>query len=111
MVEASSDIAQQLVTPLVKIGTDDAQRTQQGKPFPLVLSPVEDTANFVQLQEYFSQNHEKILKAASEYGAVMFSGFDVKSGEEWASVLYKSGIKQMEYIGGAAVRNLIVGND
>ena len=41
----------------------------------------------------------------------MFSGFEIKSGEEWASVMYKSGIKQMEYVGGAAVRNLIVGSD
>ena len=67
--------------------------------------------NFVQLQEYFMQNHEKIRQAASEYGAVMFSGFEVKTGNEWASVLFKSGIKQMEYVGGAAVRNLIVGSD
>lgn len=57
------------------------------------------------------QNHEKIRKAASEYGAVMFSGFEVKTGNEWASVLFKSGIKQMEYVGGAAVRNLIIGSD
>lgn len=106
-----TDIAQQLVTPLVKIGTDEAQRTQQGKPFPLVLSPVHEGTNFVQLQEYFMANNEKILKAASEYGAVMFSGFEVKTGEEWASVLFKSGIKQMNYVGGAAVRNLIVGSD
>lgn len=56
-------------------------------------------------------NNENILKAASEYGAVMFSGFEIKTGEEWASVLFKSGIKEMNYVGGAAVRNLIVGSD
>ena len=55
--------------------------------------------------------NDLIRQAASEYGAVMFSGFEIKTGEEWASVLYKSGIKQMEYVGGAAVRNLIVGNE
>ena len=111
MVE-SSDIAQQLVTGVVRIGSDEAQREQCGKPFPLVLSPVEgETVTFVTLQEYFIANHEKIRKAASEYGAVMFSGFEVKSGEEWASVMYKSGIKQMEYVGGAAVRKLVVGNE
>ena len=55
--------------------------------------------------------NDLIRKAASEYGAVMFSGFEVKSGEEWASVLYKSGIKEMNYVGGAAVRKLIVGNE
>lgn len=108
------DIAQQLVTNLVKIGTDEAQRSSSTSRqlFPLVLSPVEEgNASFVMLQEYFMANHEKILKAASEYGAVMFSGFEIKSGEEWASVMYKSGIKQMEYVGGAAVRKLIVGSE
>jgi hypothetical protein len=58
-----------------------------------VLSPVEEGTNFVQLQEYFIANNENIRKAASEYGAVMFSGFEIVSGEEWASVLFKSGIK------------------
>ena len=57
------------------------------------------------------KNHLIVRKAASEYGAVMFSGFEIKSGEEWASVLYKTGIKQMNYVGGAAVRKLIVGNE
>lgn len=41
----------------------------------------------------------------------MFSGFEIKTGEEWASVMYKSGIKEMPYVGGAAVRKLIVGNE
>jgi len=54
-------------------------------------------------------HHEAILEAASRYGAVMFSGFDVVSGEEWASVLGKTGMREMEYAGGAAVRRLIVG--
>jgi hypothetical protein len=95
MVEASSDLLQSLVTPFVKIGSDDAQREQSGKPFPLVLSPAQEgtTVNFVQLQEYMMTHHEQVRKAASEYGAVMFSGFEVKTGEEWASVLYKTGIK------------------
>jgi len=75
MVDAQTDIAQQLVTGVVKLGTDPAQTTQQGKPFPLVLSPAEEGINFIQLQEYFMANHEKIRQAASEYGAVMFSGF------------------------------------
>lgn len=110
MVE-SNDVAQQLVTAHVKIGTDEAQKTQQGKPFPLVLSPAQGKCTWVELQEYFMQKNELIRKAASEYGAVMFSGFDILCGEEWASVMYKSGIHEMPYIGGAAVRKLIVGNE
>ena len=33
------------------------------------------------------------------------------NGEEWASVLYTSGLKEMNYVGGAAVRKLIVGTE
>ena len=57
------------------------------------------------------KHHEDVLTAASQYGAVMFSGFEIKSGEEWSAVLGKTGIKEMPYIGGAAVRNLIVGSE
>lgn len=99
-----------LETELVRIGTDPAQRTCYGEPFPLVLEPV-NGCNFVQLQEYFKAKHTEILEAASHYGVVKFSGFDIRSGTEWASVLYSSGLHQMEYVGGAAVRNLIVGNE
>ena len=41
----------------------------------------------------------------------MFTNFDIKSPEEWASILAKSSMKEMPYIGGAAVRRLIVGNE
>ena len=83
-----------------------------GKPFPLVLEPAENThASFVCLQEFMQKNHETVLKAASEYGAVLFSGFEVTTGEEWASILYKTSLKEMNYVGGAAVRRLIVGNE
>jgi len=52
-----------------------------------------------------------VIKAASEYGTVMFKGFDIQNGEEWASVLYNTGLKEMNYVGGAAVRKLIVGTE
>ena len=93
------------------MSTDPAQIIQQGKVFPLVLSPVENGMNFVQLQEYFIEKHDFILQAASEYGAVLFSGFDLRSGEEWASVLSKTGCAPMDYTGGTAVRKLIVGSE
>jgi len=35
--------------------------------------------------------------------------FDIVSGEEWGSVLYKAGFQEMRYQG-AAVRRVIVGN-
>ena len=106
------DISPKLVTDMVKIGTDEAQTTHfEGKPFPLVLSPVNEKMNFIQLQEYMMAHNQEILIAAAQYGAVMFSGFEIKTGEEWASILFKTGLKEMEYIGGAAVRKLVVGSD
>ena len=96
----------------IKVGKDEAQREQMGKPFPLVLEPADGFfKSFVNLQEWMQNNHEAVLKAASEYGAVMFSGFEIYTGEEWASILYKTSLKEMNYVGGAAVRKLIVGND
>ena len=100
----------ELVTETVKIGSDNCQKQQSGKVFPLILEPARPGVNFVELQEYFQKKHETVIKAASEYGAVLFKGFDLANGEEWASVLYESGLKEMEYVGGAAVRKLIVGN-
>lgn len=41
----------------------------------------------------------------------MFKGFDVMSPEEWVSILHKSGLKEMSYIGGSAVRKIIVGSN
>ena len=87
------------------------QTNVYGAPFPLVLVPTSDKVNFVQLQEYFLKNNEKILECASHYGAVMFKGFDILSPEEWVSVLYKSGLKEVNYIGGAAVRKIVVGSE
>lgn len=83
-----------------------------GKPFPLVVEPADGfNPTFVNLQEWMAKHHESVLKAASEYGAIMFSGFEILTGEEWASILYKSSMKEMNYVGGAAVRKLIVGNE
>lgn len=99
-------------TGQVIIGTDEAQREQMGKPFPLVLSPAEDMPNnFIACQEFLIRHNELVLKAASEFGAVMFTGFGIATGEEWASCLMKTSLHEMNYVGGAAVRNLIVGND
>lgn len=86
----------------------ESERSHYGKAFPLKLRP-ETTMNFVQLQEYMMQT--AVLEKASEHGAVLFEGFDVRSAEEFAAVLLKCGIKAMEYVGGAAVRRLIVGRE
>jgi hypothetical protein len=82
------------------------------KPFPLVLAPRSPKGvNYIQLQEYVMTHHESIKKCSSEYGAVLFEGFDIISGEEFASVLTKLGLKERHYIAGLSVRKLIVGSE
>lgn len=80
---------------------------------PVLLNPVSTTrpTNFVMLQEYVAAKRAVLLRSASEYGSVLFrGGFDIKSAEEWHSILTQLGLKPMEYVGGAAVRKLTVGS-
>ena len=49
-IDSSDDIQNRLVTEVVAIGQDEAQRVEFDKPFPLVLSPVEGkSVSFVTL--------------------------------------------------------------
>lgn len=111
MVEATATTA--LDTHVIISGaTIEGQTTVYGKPFPLVISPKPGhKVNHVLLQEYLLEKHAEIVKAASEHGAVMFKGFDITTPEEFASVLDKTGLKEVPYIGGAAVRKLVVGTE
>ena len=107
-VESATSLLSSLETPLITISSISEQLTINSFPFLLVLSPRASPVNFIQLQEYFISHNAKILSATSQFGAVMFKDFDIKSAEEWASILSKSGMKEMPYIGGAAIRRLIV---
>ncbi len=55
-------------------------------------------------------HHENIKKCSSVYGAVLFDSFDIVSSEEFASIIHKLGLKEMDEHGGLAVRRLIVGS-
>jgi alpha-ketoglutarate-dependent taurine dioxygenase len=105
-----SDLTAPLKTSTIGLGKVGGQTQAQGLPFHLVLSPT-SPLTMVELQEYFTTHHAAILKAASNYGAVMFRGFDRVSPEDFASILHKSGLKEVPYIGGAAVRKLVVGSE
>lgn len=99
-------------TPLIHISTVPGQKVYYNKPFPLVLAPrVPGKVNFIELQEYVLAHHENIKKCSSEYGSILFDGFDIISGEEFSSVLNKIGLKERHYIAGLAVRKLIVGSE
>lgn len=99
--------------PQVVVGNMVDQKESMGKAFPLVLSSARrvNPINFIELQTFLQRHRALVLQAASEYGAVLFNGFDIRSAEEWASVLYALGLQEVAYMGGAAVRNLVVGNE
>jgi hypothetical protein len=56
------------------------------------------------------KKNKEILKAASECGTILFKGFEILSGEEWASILKQSGLAEAPSHGVAATRKLIVGS-
>ena len=88
----------------------EGQSSRSGRPFPQVFVP-EKGRGAIYLQEYFAQNRETILDTLSEEGALFFRNFGIQSPNEMSSILNKLGLESFEYIGGAAVRKLIVGSN
>lgn len=43
------ELAKSLESPIVKIGQDESQKINYGKPFPLVLVPADTKVNFISL--------------------------------------------------------------
>lgn len=41
---------------------------------------------------------------------MVFKGFDIETAEEWHSIISKLGLKEYAYVGGVAVRRIIVGS-
>ena len=78
-----------------------------GKAFPLMVDG--SCENFVTFQEGLQR--ENYLEKAREHGAVLFRGVEMVSAEEWAAVLSKVGLEATPYVGGAAVRKLVVGSE
>ena len=81
-----------------------------GKAFPKAFGP-DQSCNFVQLQSLFQEHADTIMKELNSEGALFFRGFKIQSPAEFSSVLSNLGIGSFEYIGGAAVRKLIVGSE
>ena len=79
------------------------------KKFPLAYSP-KTAIDYIQLQRYFSQNSNKIVEQVTQEGAVYFRGCGVRSASEFSGVLSQLGVSSFEYVGGAAVRTLIIGS-
>lgn len=81
------------------------QKYFNGRPFPLVLSPNSVGAiNLEEFSNWFKENRKHISRLLFEHKVILFRNFPVKSAENLDSVIQASGIKGMDYVGGAAVR-------
>lgn len=89
------------------------QKTFEGKAFPLVLEPKDNTEGENSIEkcvEWVSQNREQLRQQLLDYGAILFRNFPTKTPEAFNSFVESFGFENFPYVGGAAPRKHIVGN-
>jgi len=95
----------------VDVLTFDApeQKTFDGRPFPLVLTPsdVKDTSSTVKWAE---SERVRLQQLLLEYGAVLFRGFALERPEDFDAFVKAFRYEPLPYVGGAAPRTLVTGN-
>lgn len=85
------------------------QKSVNGRPFPLILSPSNtSSSNFDTLLDYIKNNHSEILQQTLTFGALLFRGWQDISPNDFAIFSESLGLKKYQYIGGAAPRKNIV---
>lgn len=96
--------------PRVQSITVPEQKLYNGKPFPLILSPVSPFENKADFLAWIKESTEILKSLLLEYGAIAFRGFDIPSANEFSEMLESINLEPFPYIGGAAPRTLVVGN-
>jgi alpha-ketoglutarate-dependent taurine dioxygenase len=83
-----------------------------GRVFPLTLSlpPDVDAPGGGGLVSFIAEDRRALLERAAEHGAVLLRGKGVATPEDFDAVVAALDIETMPYIGGAAVRNRVVGD-
>ncbi len=84
------------------------QRQVEGQPFPLVLSPENDSQDLEQALEWLKENGDALRQRMIETGAILLRGFPIGSPDDFDSVVRAAGFQGMPYVGGAAPRNDVV---
>ncbi|MBM76281.1 MAG: hypothetical protein CMK59_12830 [Proteobacteria bacterium] len=82
------------------------QQNIEGKPFPVVFQPREDTS-YSDFLKWSSGQKEWFRKTLQEYGAIILRGFPVESSEAFEQFLDTAGFPRMPYLGGAAPREKV----
>jgi Taurine catabolism dioxygenase TauD, TfdA family len=88
------------------------QRTFDGQPFPLVLTPSpshldRDNAYW---QQWIRDNQDRLKLLLQQYGAILFRQFPLHEPADFDQFAKSFGWTEFQYLGGVAVRNAVVGN-
>ena len=85
----------------------DGQKSFGGKDFPLCLSPTEPNLTVDDFISQLVANRTELDNMLREYKAIYFRGFPVTNAQDFDRVVEATGLHDMPYLGGAAVRTQV----
>lgn len=85
------------------------QKTFDGVPFPLVLSPTDSSTSLQGLLDHIRSQKELLQSQRLKHGAILFRGFPINSPEDFNAIVEAFGFEELPYLGGAAPRTNVVG--
>lgn len=83
------------------------QKEFNGKAFPLCISPADPAATTEDFVSYIETNHQVLDDMLRESKAIYFRNFPISNVHDFDRIIQATGLKEMAYIGGAAVRTQI----
>lgn len=86
------------------------QKEFDGKVFPLVLAPVDPEVSKADTLKFVDDFKEELQDLMIKYGAILFRGFPLGEAKDFDDFAGAFLLEDIPYIGGAAPRNLVVGN-
>jgi len=84
------------------------QRTVEGQPFPLVLSPEDPASDFAETLSWLNENGDELRAKMLKTGAILLRDFPIETPDDFDALIRAAGFKGMPYVGGAAPRNEVV---
>ncbi|GAB4850298.1 hypothetical protein Ancab_029598 [Ancistrocladus abbreviatus] len=90
------------------------QRLYNGVPFPIMFSPNTSTTtpspfSLIDFIEAIKSHKPRLQSLLHDAGAILFRGFPVNSASDFNDVVEAFGFEEYPYVGGAALRNKVVG--
>jgi hypothetical protein len=85
----------------------EGQKNFGGKDFPLCISPADSASSMEDFVAYVEANQQLLDDMLRESKAIYFRNFPVTNVQHFDRIIQATGLKEMAYIGGAAVRTQI----